>query len=389
MAKKTATSPPPDPRIPFIDLSIGNQQVRADSFAAMTAVAEHGRFINGPEVARLEASLASYLGATHAIGVSSGTDALLMSLMALDLGTGDEVITTPFTFIATAGVLLRLGLRPVFADIDPVHLAIQPQAVRALIGPRTRAILPVHLFGRMCAVGELRTLADQHGLTLIEDCAQSLGASLRGRSSGTFGHCGAFSFFPTKNLGGWGDGGLIGTSDDNLDARLRKIREHGGARRDWYECMGGNFRLDTLQAAVLEVKLRHLDEWLLMRRKAAHAYLQLFSESGLAPGDGGPIQLPDPGDDREHSFSLFVIQADERDDLKAHLERAGIGTAVYYPTPLHLQPVLHHLGYRAGSLPVAEKIAARVLALPFYPEIRRTHQERVVTAIAAFYTRRV
>ena len=388
MAKKTATPPPPDTPIPFIDLSISNQQVRADSLAAITAVAEHGRFINGPEVSRLEASLASYLGATHTIGVSSGTDALLMSLMALDLGVGDEVITTPFTFIATAGVLLRLGLRPVFADIDPVQLTIQPQMVRALIGSRTRVILPVHLFGRMCAVDELRTLADRHGLTLIEDCAQSLGASLRGCSSGTFGHCGAFSFFPTKNLGGWGDGGLIATSDDTLNARLRKIREHGGVRRDWYECVGGNFRLDTLQAAVLEVKARRLDEWLLMRRKAARVYLQLFSESGLVQGEDGPVQVPDPGDGEEHSFSLFVIQARERDALKVHLERAGIGTAVYYPTPLHLQPVLQHLGYRVGSLPVAEQTAARVLALPFYPEISRTQQEGVVETIIAFYARR-
>jgi dTDP-4-amino-4,6-dideoxygalactose transaminase len=384
MVKKTVTPQPADDPIPFIDLSIGNQQVRADSLAAITAIAKHGRFINGPEVARLESSLANYLGAAHAIGVSSGTDALLMSLMALDLAVGDEVITTPFSFIATAGVLLRLGLKPVFADIDPVQLVIQPETVRALINSRTRAILPVHLFGRMCQAQELRALADQHDLTLIEDCAQSLGARQGGRSCGTIGHFGAFSFFPTKNLGGWGDGGLILTADSSLDKRLRQIREHGGVRRDWYERIGGNFRLDTLQAAVLEVKLRHLDEWLLLRRRAARVYLRLFSESGLTQGTDGPIRLPDPGDD-EHSFGLFVVQAAKRDALKAHLELAGIGTAIYYPVALHRQPVLQDLGYRAGTLPIAERAAEQVLALPFYPEIGKAQQERVVETIAAFY----
>jgi dTDP-4-amino-4,6-dideoxygalactose transaminase len=378
-------------RVPFVDLRLQHRQIQNEVAEAIDAVVDRQAFINGPEVARFENDLAKYLGTSHAIGVSSGTDALLMLLMALGVGPGDEVITTPFSFVSTAEVIRRVGALPVFADVLPESLLIRPAAVRQLFSNRTKAIVPVHLYGRMCDMEELTALSAERGVPIIEDCAQAMGARTNGNAAGSFGLAGAFSFFPSKNLGGWGDGGLVSTNDAGLAGRLIRIRNHGARERDHYDLIGGNFRLDTLQAAVLRVKLRHLERWLQERRTAAKFYLKLFIESGLA---AGPNETRHPGhriippllmEEREHVFNLFVIQADRRDDLIRHLDEAGISASVYYPVPLHLQPCFADLNYKAGDLPVAEEAARSVLALPLFPEITREQQKRVVEAIAGFY----
>jgi dTDP-4-amino-4,6-dideoxygalactose transaminase len=409
-------SPPADP-IPLIDLQGQHRRIREEVLAAASRVASSQRFINGPEVGSFEAAMAERLGVKHAIGVSSGTDALLMVLMAMEIGAGDEVITTPFSFISTAEVILRVGARPRFVDVLPDTLLMRAAAVRGRLSSRTRAIIPVHLYGQLCDMDELMTLSREHGIPVIEDCAQSMGAGSNGTTAGSFGQAGAFSFFPSKNLGGWGDGGMLVTNDRGIADRCRQIREHGANGRDRFEVVGGNFRLDTLQAAVLEVKLRYLDQWIESRRSAARTYNRLFSEVGLAPAvssagtkpdlapavssagtkpdlAAGPDQTRHPGHrillprvdgDRRHAFNLFVVQAERRDELKAHLDLEGIGTAVYYPSPLHLQPCLKDLGCRPGDFPVAEEAAQSVLALPLFPEITAKQQKRVVDTIAGFY----
>jgi len=383
--------PPPADPIPLIDLKSQHRRIQEEVLAAAGRVAESQCFINGPEVKSFEAAMAERLGVKHAIGVSSGTDALLMVLMAMDVGKSDEVITTPFSFISTAEVILRMGARPIFVDVLPDTLLMRTAAVRGLLSSRTRAIVPVHLYGQLCDMDELTALSEERGIPVIEDCAQSMGARLNGTAAGGFGLAGAFSFFPSKILGGWGDGGMVTTSDDELADRCRQIREHGANGRDRFEMIGGNFRLDTLQAAILEVKLRYLDLWIESRRKAAGVYNRLFAEVDLAAGPdqtrhpGHRILLPHEGEDRQHAFNLFVIQAERRDELKAHLDAEGIGNAVYYKTPLHLQPCFKDLGYQPGDFPVAEEAARSVLALPLYPEITGEQQRRVVETIAAFY----
>jgi dTDP-4-amino-4,6-dideoxygalactose transaminase len=314
-----------------------------------------------------------------------------MVMMALRIGPGDEVITTPFTFVATAEVVCRLGARPVFVDLEPDSLLLRSRAVPDRVNGNTRAILPVHLYGRMHTAANLIGLAEETDLPVIEDCAQSLGARSQDRSAGTLGLAGAFSFFPTKNLGGWGDGGMLITNDQTLAGRLRQIRDHGSDGQGAYQFLGGNFRLDTIQAAVLLEKLTHLDDWLQARREAARNYDRLFVEATLVAGPnetrhpGHRIFLPSPGGEGEHAFNLYVIRAERRDELKQHLDQAGITAAVYYPTPLHLQPSFAHLGYKPGDLPVAEEASRSVLALPLYPDIRQDQQERVVETIADFY----
>jgi dTDP-4-amino-4,6-dideoxygalactose transaminase len=383
-------SPPADP-IPLIDLQGQHRRIREEVLAAASRVANSQRFINGPEVKSFEAAMAERLGIKHAIGVSSGTDALLMVLMAMQVGAGDEVITTPFSFISTAEVILRVGARPMFVDVLPDTLLMRAAAVRGRLSSRTRAIIPVHLYGQLCDMDELMALSQERGIPVIEDCAQSMGARLNGTAAGSFGLAGAFSFFPSKNLGGWGDGGMVVTNDQGIADRCRQIREHGANGRDRFEVVGGNFRLDTLQAAVLEVKLRYLDQWIESRKSAARIYNRLFAEADLAAGPdqtrhpGHRILLPHEGEDRRHAFNLFVIQAERRDELKAHLDKEGIGTAVYYQSPLHLQPCFKDLGYRPGDFPVAEEAARSVLALPLFPEITEEQQTRVVETTADFY----
>lgn len=383
--------PPPADPIPLIDLKSQHRRIQEEVLAAAGRVAESQCFINGPEVKSFEAAMAQHLGVKHAIGVSSGTDALLMVLMAMGVGKDDEVITTPFSFISTAEVILRVGARPVFVDVLPDTLLMRTAAVRGLLSSRTRAVIPVHLYGQLCDMDELTALSRERGIPVIEDCAQSMGARHNGTAAGSFGLAGAFSFFPSKILGGWGDGGMVVTSDDQLADRCRQIREHGANGRDCFEMVGGNFRLDTLQAAILEVKLRYLDQWIESRRAAAAVYNRLFVDADLAAGPdqtrhpGHRVLLPHQGEHRQHAFNLFVIQAERRDELKAFLDGQGIGTAVYYKSPLHLQPCFKDLGYRPGDFPVAEEAARSVLALPLFPEITEEQQKRVVEAIAAFY----
>jgi len=377
--------------VPMLDLKKQHESIADEVKAAVDEVVGHQRFVNGPELDRFEEAMAGYLGAKHAIGVSSGTDALLVTLMALGVGEGDEIITTPFSFVSAAEVIARLGARPMFADVLPENMLIRPAAVQQLLSSRTRAIIPVHLYGQVCEVGQLIDLSRDRRVPLIEDCAQSLGARLDDRAAGTFGLAGTFSFFPSKNLGAWGDGGLVVTDDAALAEKIRLIRNHGSGTRDRYELLGGNFRLDTLQAAVLRIKLAHLDEWLAARRMAARYYGQLFAEAGLSAGPnetrhpGHRILLPPVWDDDAHCFNLFVIQAEKRDELKKYLAAKDIDTAVYYTTPLHLQPCFSDLDYRKGDFPVAEEAARKVLALPLFAEITRQQQKRVVEAIAEFY----
>jgi dTDP-4-amino-4,6-dideoxygalactose transaminase len=368
--------------VPLLDLVAQYQTIKDDVLAAMMAVIERQGFIMGPEVARLEAEIARLSHAKHGIACSSGTDALLLPLKALDLKPGDEVITTPFTFFATAGTVHNAGGTPVFVDIDPATFNISPRAIEAAITPRTRAIIVVHLFGQMAAMEEILPIAARHGLALIEDGAQSIGArrNVEGtwRASGELGTVGTLSFFPTKNLGAWGDAGLMVTQDDALAARLSRLRLHGGSRQYMHEEVGTNSRLDTLQAAVLLAKLPHLNAWNEARQQNAARYTAAFT----GHADICPPRV-DPAND--HIFHQYTIQVPRRDELQTFLKTKGIGHAVYYPLALHLQPCFAHLGYREGALPVAEAAMHSVLSLPIYPEMKRDQQDAVIEAVKSFY----
>ena len=339
-------------------------------------------FILGQPVQQLEARIAELSQAKFGIGVASGTDALLVPLKALDLKPGDEVITTPFTFFATAGAIHNAGGTPVFVDIERDTFNLDPAAVAAAIGPRTRAIMPVHLFGQMAAMERLLPLARQHGLALLEDAAQAIGARRRiagaWRMAGELGTATGFSFFPTKNLGGWGDGGMVVTNDRTLADRVRSIRTHGGVQMYHHEEVGLNSRLDALQAVVLLAKLPHLESWSAARRANAARYAQALA--GLSA-----VRTPVIDPANEHIFHQYVIEADRRDELQAHLKSREIGCAVYYPLALHLQPCFRYLGYREGALPVAEAATRRVLALPVYPELTEAQQHYVAETLRGFY----
>lgn len=354
-------------KVPLIDLPAELAPLRADLDAAIARVLDSAHFIGGPELEAFEAELATAAGATAAIGVSSGTDAILVALMALGLGPGDEVVTTPFTFFATGGCIARLGARPVFADIDPETFNLDPAAASAAITPRTRAILPVNLYGLPAALPDTP-------IPIIEDAAQSLGAA------GPRGQAAATSFFPTKNLGALGDAGAVLTRDPAFADRVRLLRTHGARPKYFHAAIGGNFRLDALQAAALRVKLPHLTTWNAARRANAARYRTLFA---AAPGI--PPELRLPADHPDHIYHQFVIRAPRRDPLRAHLAAAGIGTEIYYPRPLHLQDCFADLGHRPGSLPHAERAAAEVLALPIFPGLTEAQQAHVVEQIAGFY----
>lgn len=368
--------------VPLLDLVAQYQTIKDDVLAAMMAVIDRQGFIMGPEVSRLESEVARLSHARHGIGCASGTDALLLPLKALGLRPGDEVITTPFTFFATAGTIHNTGGKPVFVDIDPATYNISPQAIEAAITSRTRAIIAVHLFGQMAPMEEIVPLAARHGLPLIEDGAQSIGARRKidgtWRMSGELGAVGTLSFFPSKNLGAWGDAGLMVTQDDALAERLRRLRLHGGSRAYFHEEVGTNSRLDTLQAAVLLAKLPYLQRWSEGRQRNAARYTAAFT--------GHPEICPpqiDPAN--EHIFHQYTIRVPKRDELQAHLKEQGIGHAVYYALALHLQPCFAHLGYRRGSLPVAEAVMDSVISLPIYPELTRDQQDRVIDAVLSFY----
>jgi dTDP-4-amino-4,6-dideoxygalactose transaminase len=361
--------------VPLLDLQEQYRPIRDDLIAALIRVADTQRFIGGPEVEALERELAAFIGVRHAIGVSSGTDALLVSLMALGIGPGDEIVTTPFSFFATAGSIVRLGAVPVFVDVDPGTLNIDASAVAAAITPRTRAIMPVHLYGLCADMQPLLEAAARAGVPVTEDAAQAIGASYGDRQAGAMGAVGCFSFFPSKNLGAFGDAGLVTTDDDRLAHDVRLLRDHGAEPKYFHKRVGGNFRLDALQAAVLRVKLPHLAAWTAARRANADRYDRLFRERRL------DVRVPIRPDGRGHIFNQYVIRVPNRDEVRASLERAGIGTEIYYPVPFHLQECFAPLGYRQGAFPAAEAAAREVLALPVYPGLTEMQQRSVVDAL--------
>ena len=370
-------------KVPLLDLTAQYAPIRPDVLGALTRVCDSQRFILGPEVDALEHELAEYLKVPHAIGVSSGTDALLAALMALGVGAGDEVITSPFSFFATAGSIARVGARPVFVDIEPVSYNIDPARIAAAVTARTKAIVPVHLFGQSADMDPIVDIGARTGVPIVEDAAQAIGARYRGRIVGALGTLGCFSFYPTKNLGGFGDGGLVTTGDRSLARKIRALRQHGGEHKYHHDSIGGNFRLDALQAAVIRVKLPHLDDWSSARQRNARRYQKLFGDAGLSD----LVALPAPASDRTHIYNQFVVRATNRDGLRAFLEAQGIGTDVYYPLPLHLQPCFRDLGYTAGDFPVSEAASGEVLALPIYGELTEEQQTWVVEAIRRFYHR--
>lgn len=367
--------------VPLLDLRAQYDEIRREIEPVIRQVIEDQAFILGPAVASFEQDVASYCQAAHAVGVSSGTDALLLALMALDIGPGDEVITSPYTFFATAGSISRSGARPVFVDIDPNTYNIDVAKIEAAITPNTRAIMPVHLFGQSVDMGPLLEIASRRGLHVVEDAAQAIGTEYRGHRSGSQGTVGCFSFFPSKNLGAFGDAGLVTTNDGALAERLLRLRVHGGARRYYHDEVGGNFRIDALQAAVLKVKLPHLERWTEGRRRNAAMYRARFEELGLT----NSIRLPADAGLGRHIYNQFVIAVPgQRDALQQYLTAQGIGNAIYYPLPLHLQQCFSSLGYRAGAFPISEQAALETLALPIYPELTAAQLERVVLTIERF-----
>ena len=372
-------------KVPLLDLQAQYRPLRDEILAAMTRVVDSQRFIMGPEIDALERELERQLAIRHAIAVSSGTDAVLLALMTLGIGPGDEVVTTPYSFFATAGAVVRVGARPVFVDIEPDTYNIDPAAVPAAVTPRTKAIMPVHLYGQSAELDPIVELAAGRGIPIIEDAAQAIGATYKSRPLGGIGALGCFSFFPSKNLGAFGDAGLVTTNDDALADRARLLRTHGMRPRYYHHLVGGNFRMDALQAAILRVKAPHLPAWTEGRRANAARYRVLFSAAGL----DGAIGLPHDAPDRFHIYNQFVIRLPERDALKAHLDAEGIGNEIYYPVPFHLQPCFADLGYRPGAFPHAERAAHESLAIPIYGELTLAQQETVVSAIAAFVRQNV
>jgi dTDP-4-amino-4,6-dideoxygalactose transaminase len=350
---------------------------------AINRVCDSGRFVLGPDVADLEADLARALDVPHVISCASGSDALLLALMALGIGQGDEVIVPSYTFFATASAVTRLGAVPIFADIDPRNYLVDPRDVERKIGPRTKAIVPVHLFGRTADMDALGPIAKRAGLPIVEDAAQSILSTWHGRCSGALGDVGCFSFYPTKNLGGAGDGGFLTTTRDDVAKALRLLRVHGMEPRYYHEVIGINSRLDSIQAAVLRVKLPHLDAWTTARQENAARYRDLFAEYDLA----ARVAVPDDEPRGRHVWNQFVIRVLEgsRDELRAHLAKHGVGTEIYYPVPLHLQKCFAHLGWATGDLPETERAAEQTLALPIFPELRADEQRTVVARIAGFF----
>ena len=368
--------------VPLLDLQAQHRAIKDEVLPALQAVIESQQFVMGPQIAQLEAELAKLCHAPHAVACASGTDALLLPLKALALKPGDEVITTPFTFFATAGTIHNAGGTPVFVDIEPGTFNIDTAAVEAAITPRTRAIMPVHLLGQMAALERLLPLVQARGLKLIEDAAQAIGARRkidgRWRMAGELGWVSGFSFFPSKNLGAWGDGGMITASEDEIAARLRKLRLHGGAKQYYHDEVGTNSRLDTIQAAVLLAKLPHLAAWSARRREHAAYY-----DQGLAGLPAVRTPVVDPCN--EHIFHQYTLRAERRDGLQTHLKSAGIGNAIYYPVPLHLQNCFRYLGHSRGRFPESERAAAEAISLPVYPELTRDQLDYVIDAIRRFY----
>lgn len=385
-------------KVPLLDLKAQFTQIRAAVMPAIDQVCAAQHFILGQQVQALEEELAHYCAVAHGIGVSSGTDALLLALMALGIGVGDEVITSPFTFFATAGTIVRMGARPAFCDIDPATFNLSPAAVQAFIeekcavegdrlinratGGTVRALMPVHLYGQSADMDPLMAIAGRHRLKVIEDAAQAIGTEYTGgRRAGTFGDVGCFSFFPSKNLGAFGDAGLCTTNDAELAEHMRVLRVHGGKPKYHHAVIGGNFRIDELQAAVLRVKLKYLDGWTEGRQRNAAYYDAAFAAAGL----GGKLRTPRAIEGRRHIFNQYIVRAQRRDALKARLAERGVGTEIYYPVPLHLQECFAYLHHGAGDFPHSEQAAQETLALPIYPELTQEQMAHVVATIAEFY----
>ena len=361
-------------KVPLMDIRAQYEPLRAEIDAAIAGVLDSGKFILGPEGRALEAAVSARLDGRPCVGVANGTDALVIALQALDVGPGDEVITSPYTFYATAEAVARVGATPVFADIDPVSNCLDPESAATLIGPATKAILPVHIFGHPADMTAIMDLARAHGLVVVEDAAQAFGAATRDGEIATFGDAATFSFFPTKNFPGIGDGGMVVCRDEDLAERVRRLRFHGSADKVTFEEVGYNSRLDDLQAAVIRVFLPHLDGWNAKRAEAAGWY----AEAGM----GEWVTLPATQPGCTHIYHLFMVRHPERESLRRGLAEAGVGAAVYYGIPLHLQPVFAHLGYRPGDLPIAEEHASTGLALPMHPNLTRAEVERVVAVTA-------
>jgi len=369
-------------KVPLLDLKAQYKSIKNEIDRAVAEVFESQYFINGHQVAECEKAIAGYCNTKFAIGVSSGTDAILISLMAEAIGCGDEVITTDYSFFSTAGCISRTGAKPVFVDIDPTTYNIEPRQIEDKINPRTKAIIPVHLYGQMADMDPIMEIADKYNLIVIEDCAQAVGAEYKGKRAGSIGHYGCFSFFPSKNLGCAGDGGMVTTDDSERARKLKIFRNHGSMPKYYHKYIGGNFRLDTIHAAVVLAKLPYLDSWSQARKTNADNYRKLFNDSDLL--GNGVISLPAEVSNR-HIFNQFIIRVERREELREFLKTQDVGNEVYYPVPFHLQECFAELGYKQGDFPESEKASNESLALPIFPELTFEQMEYVVDCIANFF----
>jgi dTDP-4-amino-4,6-dideoxygalactose transaminase len=363
-------------QVPLLDLKAQYKEIKDEVLAAVSEVLESQRCIGGPKVEELEKAVAEVSSCKYAVGVSSGTDAILNSLMSLEIGSGDEVITTPFTFFATAGCIARVGAKPVFVDIDPKTFNINPDLIEAAVTEKTKAVMPVHLFGQMADMDPIMEIANRHGLFVIEDAAQSITSTYKGKKAGSMGTCGCFSFFPSKNLGGIGDGGMIVTNDEDIYHRLFIMRNHGSEPKYFHKYIGGNFRLDPIQAVALLVKLPHLDEWSRARRDNAAYYNKKF--------EGTAVRTPYISPDCVSIYNQYVICVPKRDELFAHLKENNIGCEIYYPVSMHMQECFNYLEYKQGDFPESERAAKEVLALPVYPELTDQMKDYIIVTILKF-----
>jgi len=369
--------------VPLLDLKAQYRVIKAEVLSAIEAVCDEQGFVLGPRVSAFEEATAQYIGSRYAIGCASGSDALLLSLMAMGVNAGDEVITVPFTFFATAGAISRLGAKPVFVDIQPKTFNIAPSLTEKAITPRTKAIIPVHLFGQCADMAAINEIARRKNVKVIEDACQAIGAAQQGKRAGVLGDTGCFSFFPTKNLGGFGDGGIITTNDKALADSVAMLRVHGSQVRYLHEAVGINSRLDALQAAVLQIKLKYLDQWTEGRRRNAERYQRLFTQTNLVER----VTLPPTAPGNFHVYNQYTVRVQQRDELRNFLKDKGIGSEVYYPLPMHLQQCYRDLGYQKGAFPLSEQASEEVMSIPIYAELTEAQQVYVVEMIAEFYRR--
>lgn len=375
--------------VPLLDLNAHHEPLKQEILAALEKTFRSNAFILGPDVGKLEERVAAYCQAKYGIGVTSGTDALLLALMALGIGPEDEVVTTPYSFFATAGVIVRLGAKPVLVDIDPITYNIDPAKIKSVLTAKSKAIIPVHLYGQCADMAPIMDIAKRHNVSVIEDAAQAIGSEYRdGRRACSMGTIGCLSFFPSKNLGCLGDGGMAITNDSELAERMRILRVHGSKPKYYHKLIGGNFRLDTIQAAVLNVKLNYLDGWTKRRQENVERYELLFRQSGVV--QNGKVRLPEAvyrseGVKHYHIYNQFVLRVERRDALMEHLKQKGIGAEIYYPVPFHLQECFQYLGHKKGDFPESERAANETIAIPIYPELTQAQQTEVVESITAFY----